>query len=460
MIRIIAYLAVVCVSPCARAVEFRIGAAATIITPPENTPLAGYYSLRPAAGVLDDIYSKALVFDQDGERAAVVVCDLLTLPRPTILAARELIEKETGIAAARIMIAATHAHTGPVVARESSRDDLDGGSSELGLQYTAALPGLIAKSVAEAARQLVAARALAVTTRVENLAFNRRFWMQDGTVAWNPPKLSAQIVAPAGPHDPEVGVLHFTTVEKEPRALAAFVNYAMHPDTTGGTRISADFPGVLARRLADVNSERMLTVFANGACGNLNHRNVWWVDPQKGPGETARLGNILAGAVCAAWPALGEVPTAPLRVMSEILKLPLPPITDADVAEARAIVRRARTEKTKFLDEVKTFRVLDVQSRAGKPWEVEVQVIALGKEVAFVSLPGEVFVELGLSIKAASPFKYTFIAELANGAIGYIPNKAAYAEGNYEVVSARCAEGSGEMLVDAAVRMLRAIHAQ
>ncbi len=64
------------------------------------------------------------------------------------------------------------------------------------------------------------------------------------------------------------------------------------------------------------------------------------------------------------------------------------------------------------------------------------------------------FVELGLSIKAASPFEQTHVVELANGSFGYIPNRSAYAEGNYEVVSARCAAGSGEMMVESAIRML------
>jgi hypothetical protein len=44
---------------------------------------------------------------------------------------------------------------------------------------------------------------------------------------------------------------------------------------------------------------------------------------------------------------------------------------------------------------------------------------------------------------------------LANGSIGYVPNRAAYGQGNYEVVSARCAEGSGEKLVDSAIKQLR-----
>jgi hypothetical protein len=106
------------------------------------------------------------------------------------------------------------------------------------------------------------------------------------------------------------------------------------------------------------------------------------------------------------------------------------------------------------MDKVKAFRVLDVAARQGKPWEVEVQVITLGDQLAWVSLPGEIFVELGQAIKKGSPFPHTLIAELANGSIGYVPDKAAYPQGNYEVVSARCAEGSGELLVEAAVRLL------
>jgi hypothetical protein len=50
------------------------------------------------------------------------------------------------------------------------------------------------------------------------------------------------------------------------------------------------------------------------------------------------------------------------------------------------------------------------------------------------------------------------VIELANASIGYIPCRSAYAEGNYEVVSSRCAEGSGEMLVNAAITMLAELY--
>ena len=75
-----------------------------------------------------------------------------------------------------------------------------------------------------------------------------------------------------------------------------------------------------------------------------------------------------------------------------------------------------------------------------------------------MSWPGKIFVELGLGVKAGSPFAQTYNVELANGAIGYIPNKSAYPEGKYEVESARVAAGSGELLMASALRMLASLH--
>ena len=105
---------------------------------------------------------------------------------------------------------------------------------------------------------------------------------------------------------------------------------------------------------------------------------------------------------------------------------------------------------------MEAYRIADVEARSDGFIDAEVQVITLGREVAWVSLPGEIFVQLGMAIKDASPFAVTSIHELANGSIGYVPARQAYAQGNYEVISARCAEGSGELLVDAAIEQLRA----
>jgi hypothetical protein len=438
------------------AADLRVGAAAVNINPPLGIGLAGYYSERGAEGVADDLFAKAAVFEDGRTKVALVVCDLISMPRHTTTEARQLIAQQTGIPAGHVMIAATHSHTGPVLKRDSTRDDLDGGSKDISARYTAGLPRLIAQAVADAHAKLAPARVSFARESEPRLGFNRRFWMRDGTVGWNPGKLNPDALRPVGPIDPEVGVVYAETAGRQP--LLTFVNYAMHPDTTGGTRISADYPGALSRALALYKGPPMLTLFANGTCGNLNHVNVRWADPQKGTNEANRLGAILAGAVCKAYMDLQPVADTTLRARSELVPLPLPRVTDADVEEARAIVKRINARETRFMEKVRAFKVLDVHARQGQPQEVEVQVITLGRDLAWVSLPGEIFVELGLSIKAASPFKQTHLVELANGAIGYIPNRSAYAEGNYEVESARCAEGSGELLVTTAARLLGEMH--
>ena len=440
-----------------KAADLQLGTAAIVINPPEGTPLAGYYSRRGSKNILDDIQCKTIVLEKDGTKVALIVCDLISLPRHTIREARRLIENQSGISSANVMISATHTHTGPALIRESAIDDLIGANSDLGKRYTEALPELIVKSVVEANKKLVPALAAAGIGREDNISFNRRFVMKDGAVSWNPAKLNPNIVRPAGPIDPDVGVIYFE--DANAKALATYVNFALHPDTTGGANVSADYPGALAKLIGDYKGAEMLTLFANGCCGNINHRNINWANRQSGPAEAKRIGTVLAGSVFKTYMAMKPIADGPLRVKSATVELALPPITDDDIAKANDVVKRIKDPKTVFLDKVRAFQVLDVAGRKGKPWEVEVQVIALGDAVAWVSLPGEMFVELGLGIKKSSPFAYTMLAELANGSIGYIPNKSAYSEGNYEIVSARCAEGSGEKLVEAAVKILKELHA-
>lgn len=449
-----AVAALLTLCPVALVADLRVGTAAVNINPPDGIPLAGYYHERGSQGVIDDLFAKAAVLDDGRTKVAFVVCDLISLPRYVVVEARRLIAEQTGIPGTNVLIAATHSHTGPVIVRESALDELVGGTRQMARDYTAALPGHMARAVAEANAKLAPTRVSFAREFEPRLAFNRRYWMKDGTVGWNPGKRNPNVIRPVGPTDPEVGVVYFEAPEQKPQLT--FVNFAMHPDTTGGTRVSADYMGALARRLTDYCGSEMLTLFANGACGNLNHINVNWSRRQQGTNEANRLGTILAAAVFKAYMDLKPAADPTLRVRSERLELPLPTVTDQDVAAAREIVKQGA--RAKFLEQVRAYKVLDVHSRAGRPHEVEVQVITMGRDLAWVSLPGEAFVELGLSVKAASPFKQTHVVELANGSIGYIPNRSAYAEGNYEVVSARCAEGSGELLVTTATKLLTALH--
>jgi hypothetical protein len=432
------------------------GTAQAVITPPTGTPMAGYYHPRASTGVHDDLHAKAIVLRQGRTTLAIVACDLIHVPEPVVREARRLIEAEVKIPARNVMISATHAHTGPVIPGGTSRLVFGGKEAELAQAYASTLPAKIAGAVAAAARSMQPARIRAGAGRQDELTFNRRFEMSDGTVGWNPGKMNPKIVKPAGPIDPEVGVVSIESVSGAP--LATLVNYALHLDTVGGLEISADYPLALSKTLAAARPG--MTVFTLGCAGNLNHIDVKSPKPQKGHEEAARIGSALGAEVVRTLGALEQVEPR-LSVRSEYAPLPLARHEPNEVEWAKRTSATYGQEKpAPFLELVRAFRIMDVEAMAGKPLQAEVQVIRLGADTALVALPGEVFTELGLAIKRGSPFKRTIVIELANGSLGYIPDRKAFSEGNYEPVSARCAPGSGEILVEAALKELRNIHAK
>jgi hypothetical protein len=441
----------------AAATDFRAGTAALDITPPPGIPMAGYYHERGADGTLDPLFCKALVIESAGERAALVVLDIISVTRYVTDQARAEIARATGIPGDHVMISATHAHTGPELANRNRRSSDLGGQSQLSVDYTEGLPAKIAGSVQRASDQLQPARLSVARGQCEGLTYNRRYFMRDGTVGWNPGKLNPQIVMPAGPSDPEVGILYLEKPDASgpAQAIATYVNFTMHTDTCGGSKFSADWPGALSRVLAGYHGSGHLTVVGNGACGNLNHLDFGWRWPQSTAAEGHRIGTILGASVFQAYKTLQPITAGPLRAQSAFVELALPEITPAQVAEAKQTVAQTKDDRgANFMKLVRAYRALDVAGREGQPFRVEVQVIALGRDLAWVALPGEVFVELGLAIKKRSPFPHTWVVELANENIGYIPDRRSYAEGNYEPESARCAPGSGEKLVAAAVELM------
>lgn len=444
----------------AQAAGVQVGVGASDITPPLGIPLAGYYHERGADGVLDPLHSKAMVLEANGEKAALVVVDLLNLNRWVTDQARAEIARSTGIKQDHVMISATHAHTGPALGIPGQRSAALGSQKQLAIEYTEGLPAKIAASVQLANAQLRPVRLSVAKGRCEGLAFNRRYFMRDGTTGWNPGKLNPNIVLPAGTIDPEVGVLYIEPAgtASPAEAIATYVNFAMHPDTTGGNKVSADWPGALSRVLASYHGTNHFTVVANGTCGNINHVDVSWKWAQGGPGEQNRIGTILGASVFEAYKSLQPLEEGPLRARNVIVELPLPEITGQQVAEAKAAIDSTTNDSgTNFMRLVRAHRVVDLNARQGAPHRLEVQVISLGN-AAWVALPGEIFVELGLAIKKRSPFSHTFLVELANENIGYVPDRRSFAEGNYEPESSRCAPGGGEKLVEAAVGLLQALH--
>lgn len=440
------FLAGTCLN--AHASCFRVGAAQVEITPRNGTPMGGYYKFRAVSGVLDPLFVKTIVVEQDGTHAAFVVLDLSGTTRTLVEAARKAIQDQCGIEGDHVMISATHTHTGPQLPRGTLMDVITKVNLPEGVAFVNGLPTLIAQSVSEAKGKLAPANPAFTIGDGKGISFNRRV-LRDGVVQaiWQPQKIDLTKERPAGPVDPDVGVLVFDSPESKP--IATYLNFAMHPTAVGGgLKISADYPGVFTRLVSERKGG--FALFTNGCCGNINHTD-YMTGEKRGH---VKLGTMLADAATNAWPSLKPLRTNRPRVRSEMITLQRRQLTDADVARAKDVVSRMMTENLGTVTMADAVCVMETMAKKEVPLTVEVQVISLSDDLAIVSMPGEIFVELGLAIKKASPFKHTLIAELANGSMGYVPNKDAYPQGNYEVVSARGAPGSGEKLVEVALKLL------
>ena len=433
--------------------DVRIGASEVKITPPLGVPLAGQYFDRGATAVHDDLFAKALVLEKGGMKVAIVACDLVDIGTDIVTAVRKIAMKTTGIPEDHIMVSATHSHTGPVIPSPGNINSSQGAIPEILTTYISKLPGLISESIRQADENLKPAKISCGMGHEETISFNRRFFMTDGTVGWNPGKMNPMIIKPAGPIDPEVAILYIETPEGKP--VSTYVNFAIHLDIVGGLEISADMPYFLAKILGEVKTPDMITMFTQGCCGNINHINVKSAEEQSGFGEAERIGTILAGEVIRTCTRLKPLNITGISVKSEIVPLQLAEISKDELPWARSVAAKyGKPDATPFMDMVKAFKIIDVSDRKGKPIEAEIQVMALGDYCAIVSLPGEIFTELGMYIKSRSPYPLTIVEELANISVDYIPDMKAFIEGNYEPVSSRCAPGSGELLAKKAIEML------
>ncbi|MCD6361889.1 MAG: hypothetical protein J7M38_13615, partial [Armatimonadetes bacterium] len=385
--------------------QVHAGAAQVEITPPVGTSLAGYFRDRVSDGVADPLFAHALVFDSGGNRIALVSCDLICITRDTTDPARQLIAERTGIAPENVLISCTHTHTGPNTRRRGKQ------IIPVNEQWLDELPEMIASAVEAACADMFDAVLIPGRRFEDELGSNRLGRMRDSSEVFS----KTDAIGPAGPIDPELLALAVREPDGTMRAMV--VNYAMHADATGGNRISAGWPGKVARTIAQVYGDQCVTLFLNGCCGDINHHH--W-EPRriagKGQLRTDQMGRAVGGL------AINAVEIAEPMEAAEIdarLRTPAIPWYTRD-DEMRAEIEALRAQEQLSEMEATIIKRFDEWPYDNQMAEVTVQALRLG-DIIFVGLPGEIFVEWGLEIKHWSPAKYTFIAELANDWFGYIP---------------------------------------
>ncbi len=434
------------------------GVAVVDITPPVGYRMSGYFRERLSTGTSNPLRAKAIVLRQGAESAALVFCDVIGLSLDVTSRARGQAAERTGIPARNILIAATHSHTGPLYFGALRKHLHDAAVAEHGsdpyekVDYPSELVAKLVRVITKANKGARAIRLEAGTAAQEGLSFNRRFHMKNGTVRFNPGILNPDIVRAAGPIDPEVGIVFFRGAEKS-SPVAALLNFALHLDTVGGTKYAADYPFYVEQSLREMYGDDFVLFFGTGACGDINHIDV----TKKERLKTGYIGRTLAETVSDQAGRLKAIAQPTLAARSEVVRVPLQRYDPDEIARARENIKKVGTRDLSFLEQVEAYKILAIEMRGSDTIGLEVQVFRLSGEVAVVGLPGEVFVDLGLAIKRASPFATTLVIELCQDAPGYIPTKKAFAEGSYETVNSRIAPGGGEMMVEAAVRLLNAL---
>jgi len=426
----------------------RVGISTVDITPPVVSRMSGYFRERLSTGTKDPLQAKVMVLQQGEARAALVFCDLIGMPVGITDRVRAEASKRSGIPTGRIGVACTHTHTGPqyygtLFRLFRERAIAKHGKDPHGFDYAGLLVEKIASAVGKAAAEAAPATLEAGVAEERRLSFNRRFHMKEGPVRFNPGQQNPDIVRVAGPIDPDVGIL---LVKRDGKPVASLTAFALHLDTTGGSEFSADYPYYLEQGLREEFGESFCSMFGAGTCGDINHVDV----TTEGRRSAAEIGGMLAGTVKELIPKLSAVEPA-LAVHSAKLNASLRKPEDPEGAVRRKPM--IGTRELPFMETVKTCTSLDLQELPER-LPLEVQVFRIGKETAIVLLPGEVFVDLGLAIKKASPYRNTLVIELANDNPVYIPTEKAFREGSYETVNSRIEPGWGEKMVETVVGLL------
>ena len=439
------------------------GGATADITPDTGVPMGGYSARQgTATGVHDQLLARTIMFSDGSADLVISVCDLVGVGDEIVRRARQLAQSELGIPAGSVLIAATHTHSGP----------LDVNAAELTPYAEQVAQGILA-SIREAAGSRQPVTLKAGTVEVTTISQNRR--------------------DPDGPIE-TVATIVVATPAGGGRPVATLVNYACHSTVLehDNMEFSPDFPGAMARFL-----EREIggtAVYLQGAAGNINP--VWMRHDFT---EVERVGGILgsaatrvvhelqplgAGQWCInlSWsedvekPAAGTLLTAaPLAATQVTVDLQRRPgRTQADLEQEISQVEAERSAAAGDQDRHHELTARRNQLRvewavAGRLAElppraevvpIEIQAMRISDECALVSLPGEFFVETGNAIRAAAGLPHVLIAGYANGMIGYVPTKEAFALAGYEVGRADFEPGAEQAIIEAAVAAVRSLYGQ
>ena len=443
--------------------EFKAGFSRVDVTPPLGIPIPGYFNMRIADGVLDPLVIECVAVSDGTNSALIYSVDDVHLTNPFFEKAFPAITAATGIPRDRIFVHSTHTHTG---ATDWPREYYSEEQNRLVRLFADIRIAKLADIGCFALDDMAPATISIARTECKDVSFIRRYRMKDGSVRTNPGLTNPNVDCPLGTPDETLQLIRF---KRTGAPDIAIINFGTHPDTIGGTKYSADWPGVVRATFENGIGGGVKCLFLNGAQGDVNHHKRFpsparaALYPARKEGRSKAIaefmGHAVAGAAMSVWDICEEVPAGTVRGEVKAYAMPANVPTadeikwvelyDAGRKDEIPLKGMELTTLTSRRSRVRMFR------NGPDHLDVLISTIAIGDSLAFAGLPCEPFVDIGRDIKAGSPFRATLVSCLVNGSEGYIPSTKAHHEGGYEGLSSRFAAETGDRMAAAQVEQLK-----
>lgn len=393
----------------------RAGMAKTDITPVIPVKLYGYASRKTySEGVHDPLSARVVIFENNDRKILLVSTDIGSYGSEVFPVFRRAVMDKYGFKESEIFLSAIHSHSSPVLSMNPATGDPNN------IEYTRLLQKKLLDAIGDAMEDMKPVLAGA-GTGFSPVGANRREMKPDGSITLGR--------NPYGVTDKEVLVLKLSTTDG--KAVGVLYDYATHATSLGpgNMLISGDVMGLSSQFVEKILGKEVIAPVFAGASGNID---PWYrVLPEFNdePGwipEPVLLGTLLGEEVVHVFRKIRESDLA-----GEIT-------TDYTLLECP---RKKNQDGNTLTDQPETI-------------PVHITAARIGNDIAFVGFNVEMLTEIGMEIKAGSPYKYTFIITHCNGASGYLPPPELYKEGGYEVQSSSFEIGSSDMVVKKALRML------
>jgi neutral ceramidase len=420
------------------ATTLKVGASAVDLSADDSMVIGGGIQPGFAHGQEGNLRAVATVLQVGSTKIAIVACDVLMMNRDLLDPVLEEIQRECAIPTSHCLVNATHTHHAPstCTVHGYSRDETFCRTVQQG----------IVQAVQEADDRLEDADFLFALGDEATVGQNSRLRLGDNSIFWIGSRDDA--VRPTGPFDSELPVLSFRGKGQKP--IATWFNHSTHSiGTRGGAVRSPAFYGLAAQGLEEKGGG--VVGFLEGASGSTHNLAL----------SCDECVIRIEGAVRAALAVAEPHEVSSLAAIKR--EIPYRVRAFDEAVEHNKVVdyctKRVPGHANEIIGVFKKQREI-LAPQQGNERRTWIQALRIG-DVAIVGIPAEYFTQLGMDIKRRSPFRYTYVAELANDWIGYLPDQQGLLDGGYQTwmgLHSFAEPGTGEAFANEAVSILRELN--